>query len=135
MAAPAALAEELPVSHEELDEAPRVAACDCSVCTVLTVWGFPSFENMFFGGDPFPVWGCGLCPCVRKFSGRICRTIDSMHNDDARGCGDLFGGEFIYAVCLAVGEGVALCANKQFWDLLSHDGLVENLAGFEVWRT
>jgi hypothetical protein len=156
VAAPAALAEGLVFSHEvdasvvqkqfsdasvaaplpnavstanELDEASRVAACDCSVCTVLTVWGFPSFENMFYGGDPFPVCGCGLCSCVRNFTGRISRTIDSMQNDDARGCGDLFRGEYISAVGLALGEGVALCANRQFWDLLSHDGLVEILAG------
>ena len=85
---------------------------------------------MFFGGDPFPVCGCGLCSCVRKLAGRISRTIDSLQNDDARSCGDLFRGEFISAVCLAIGEGVALCSNKQFGDLLSHDGLVENLSGF-----
>jgi hypothetical protein len=104
--------------------------CDCSVCTVLTVWGFPSSENMFYGGDPFPVCGCGLCSCVRNFTERISRTIDSMQNEDARGCGDLFRGEYISAVGLAVGEGVALCANRHFWDLLSHDGLIEILAGF-----
>ena len=37
VAAPAGLAEEVAVSQEELHEASRVAACDCNVCTVLTV--------------------------------------------------------------------------------------------------
>jgi len=110
-------------------EASLVAACDCSVCTVLTVWGFPSFRNMFDGGDPFPVCGCGICCCVRKFSGRIFKTIDSMSDYDTRGCGDLFRGEFISVVCLAIGEGVALCANKHLWDLLSQDCIVEGFAG------